>query len=80
MNVCLNWVASGRRASQDLPDDLADPRPSVLERLVRGQTARLVRLAVSELPERQRMTVLLRVYEDLSHKEISEIMECPRER
>ena len=76
VNACLNWVAA-RRRSESLLDDLPDPRPSVVERLVKGQAAERVRRAVSGLPDRQRMTVLLRVYEDLSHKEISEIMDCP---
>jgi len=76
VNACLNWVAA-RRRSEGLSDELPDPRPGVVERLVKGQAAELVRRAVSELPDRQRMTVLLRVYEELSHKEISEIMGCP---
>jgi RNA polymerase sigma-70 factor (ECF subfamily) len=77
VNACLNWVASARGPSESLPENLPDPRPSVAERLFQRQTAELVRRAVSELPDRQRMTVLLRVYEELSHKEISEIMGCP---
>jgi RNA polymerase sigma-70 factor (ECF subfamily) len=73
VNACLNWVAA-RRRSEVLTDDFSDlpePGPSVVERLVRGQAADRVRRAVSQLPDRQRMTVLLRVYEELSHKEIS---------
>jgi RNA polymerase sigma-70 factor (ECF subfamily) len=77
VNACLNWMAAARRGEEELPSEVADPRPGALERLLRGQTAALVRRAVSELPERQRMTVVLRVYEDLSHKEISEILDCP---
>jgi RNA polymerase sigma-70 factor (ECF subfamily) len=76
VNACLNWVAA-RRRTESLPDEVPDSRPSVIERLVRGQAADRVRRAVRELPDRQRMTVLLRVYEELSHKEISEIMDCP---
>jgi len=77
VNACLNWVASARRRSVGLSAEIPDPRPSVVERLVKGQAAELVRRAVAELPDRQRMTVLLRVYEELSHKEISEVMGCP---
>lgn len=37
----------------------------------------LIQKAVSELPERQRMALVLRVFEDLSFKEVAEVMECP---
>lgn len=78
VNTCLNWVASSaRRRSESLAAELPDARPSVVERLVRGQAAERVRRAIWELPDRQRMTVLLRVYEELPHKEIAEIMGCP---
>ncbi|OQW48444.1 MAG: hypothetical protein A4S09_04505 [Proteobacteria bacterium SG_bin7] len=33
--------------------------------------------AIDELPERQKMALVLRVYEDLSFKEVAQIMECP---
>lgn len=36
-----------------------------------------IRSAVEELPERQKMALTLRIFEDLSFKEIAEIMECP---
>ncbi len=32
---------------------------------------------IDELPERQKMALVLRVYEDLSFKEVAQIMECP---
>ncbi|MDZ4661129.1 MAG: sigma-70 family RNA polymerase sigma factor [Pseudomonadota bacterium] len=37
----------------------------------------LIQKAVSELPERQRLALVLRVFEDLSFKEVAEVMECP---
>jgi len=48
-----------------------------LERLGRKETSAAVRTAVARLPERQRMTLVLRVYQELSHKEIGDIMDCP---
>lgn len=36
-----------------------------------------IRTEVEKLPERQRLALTLRVYEDLSFKEIAEIMKCP---
>jgi RNA polymerase sigma-70 factor (ECF subfamily) len=45
--------------------------------LVHGSVADLLQKFVEELPPRQRTALVLRVYEDLSFKEIADIMECP---
>lgn len=45
--------------------------------LVKGDVARLLRAEVDLLPERQRIAITLRVFEDLSFKEIAQIMNCP---
>lgn len=45
--------------------------------LVKGDMARLLRTEVDLLPERQRIAITLRVFEDLSFKEIAQIMNCP---
>lgn len=42
-----------------------------------AQTAVLLKNAVAALSPRQRQALELRIYEDLSFKEIAEIMECP---
>lgn len=39
--------------------------------------AKLIQKYVDELPFRQRTALVLRIYEDLSFKEIADIMECP---
>ena len=78
VNVCLNWVSSKKRVSGDeLPHDVVDGSPSPAEQLSREQTSSAVRDAVRQLPEKQRMTLVLRVYEELTHKEIAEVMGCP---
>ena len=77
VNVCLNWLSSRKRRVEELPADLVDPRPSPMERLGRKEASSAVRTAVARLPERQRMTLVLRVYQELTHKEIGDIMDCP---
>jgi RNA polymerase sigma-70 factor, ECF subfamily len=37
----------------------------------------ILQLEIEKLPERQRQALSLRVYDDLSFKEIAEIMDCP---
>ena len=77
VNVCLNWVSSRKRRVEELPADLVDPGPSPMERLGRKEASAAVLTAVARLPERQRMTLVLRVYQELTHKEIGDIMDCP---
>jgi len=45
--------------------------------LARGDLSRLLRAEVDRLPERQRLALTLRIFEDLSFKEIAQIMGCP---
>lgn len=45
--------------------------------LQRGDIAKRLRGEIDRLPERQRVAITLRVFEDLSFKEIAQIMNCP---
>jgi RNA polymerase sigma-70 factor (ECF subfamily) len=45
--------------------------------LVYGSVAKLLQQHIDELPFKQKTALVLRIYEDLSFKEIAEIMECP---
>lgn len=47
------------------------------EGLEREGLRTMIREFVDELPEKQKMALTLRIYDDLSFKEIAEIMECP---
>jgi RNA polymerase sigma-70 factor (ECF subfamily) len=50
------------------------PAPTASERLEAGEAVRGLRLAVETLPTKQRMTLELRVYEELSFREIAEAL------
>ena len=73
VNVCLNRVASKRavneplEAAQHVDGQAADP----LGEVVRGEQAMAVRRAIRKLPPKQRATLILRVYRELSHEEIA---------
>lgn len=74
VNTCLNFRAARRPEAVELPDGLADRAPGMAERIERDQRSRQVRQAVSRLPEKQRATLILKVYHDLTHEEVAAIL------
>lgn len=63
-------------ADDDAPAQLMGlvQAPTAVERLEAGETAEALRRAVALLPTKQRMTLELRVYEDLSFREIADAL------
>jgi len=74
VNACLNFRAQRRPTTQELPETLADPVPGALARAECDDEARRVRGAVARLPEKQRATLILKVYHELTHEEVAEIL------
>jgi len=74
VNACLNHRALKRPLTQELPEVLVDPRPGAEAEAERGDEARRVRAAVSRLPDRQRATLILKIYHDLTHEEVAGIL------
>lgn len=76
VNCCLNRVAAKRPATESIDEarhvDHRSEDP--LRAVVRGEQAAVVRRAIARLPPKQRATLLLRVYQDLSHEEIAKIL------
>jgi RNA polymerase sigma-70 factor (ECF subfamily) len=73
VNACLNFRAA-RKLGDELPEDLPDRRPATSERLVEEEKQERVRAAVARLPEKQRATLILKVYHDLTHEEVAKIL------
>jgi RNA polymerase sigma-70 factor (ECF subfamily) len=76
VNVCLNRVSVKRPVMEPLDarpllDDHAK-NPAV--ELLKGERAAQVRDAIARLPRKQRATVILRVYQELSHDEIARVL------
>jgi RNA polymerase sigma-70 factor (ECF subfamily) len=76
VNVCLNRVSAktpklAPLESADRPDDGVERADA---RLVRGERAAQVRAAIARLPDKQRATLILRVYHDLPHQQIAGIL------
>jgi RNA polymerase sigma-70 factor (ECF subfamily) len=76
VNACLNRVSARTLPTVALDDapELSAPGRDPAAGLVAAEQAAAVRAAVARLPDRQRATVVLRVYQDRSHREIAEIL------
>jgi RNA polymerase sigma-70 factor (ECF subfamily) len=75
VNACLNFRSARRPPGDELESDaLPDLRPTAAERLAGADEARRVREAVARLPEKQRATVVLKVFQELSHEEVAKIL------
>jgi len=77
VNACLNKVSSRGLAAEPLDDadrfedPHAEPPGAGLRR---AERATAVRRAIGALPERQRATLVLRLYHELSHQQIADIL------
>jgi RNA polymerase sigma-70 factor, ECF subfamily len=79
VNTCLDATRTGKR--REMATDPADlsrvPAPhSHEDDLARAQTASRIQAALSSLPPKLRMPVLLRYFEDLSYTEMAEALNC----
>jgi RNA polymerase sigma-70 factor (ECF subfamily) len=74
VNTCLNFRSARRPAPAELPAELPDREASTLVRIEEEERARDLRRAVSGLPDRQRATLILKVFHELTHQEVAEIL------
>jgi RNA polymerase sigma-70 factor (ECF subfamily) len=81
MNLCIDRKRRRRRNGPPL-DQVAeppDPGPSAVARMQEAERADALQRALMELPERQRLAVVLRHIEGLANPEIAGIMEISTE-
>ena len=77
INLAKNVYRDRSRAQHVPIDDVIIKRdPRTLEALIQKESRLLLRQALGGLPEKQRMTVTLRIQEDRTFEEIAEIMQC----
>jgi RNA polymerase sigma-70 factor (ECF subfamily) len=77
VNVCLNRVSVRKPILTPLDETapVAARGEDALGGVLREERAREVRAAVARLPRKQRATLILRVYQDLSHKQIADVLQ-----
>jgi RNA polymerase sigma-70 factor, ECF subfamily len=74
VNTCLNFRSSRKPQAEEVSDALPDRAPGVLAAVEGEERARVVRSAVMRLPEKQRATLILKIYHDLTHEEVAGIL------
>ena len=78
VNVCLNRVSARSKGPRIAPLEAAQGVDHAAERadtrLERDERAAEVRAAIARLPDKQRATLILRVYHDLPHEQIAGIL------
>jgi len=81
INLVTNLKKSGRYNKEIIGEESvsSDTRtnPKLLETLIDKDRAELVKNAMNSLPEKQRITLSLRLEKDLKNREIAEILGCP---
>ena len=77
VNVCLNKVTVKKPLTEDIDarQHVDTVHEAQDERVLREERAVRVRAAIAKLPPKQRSTLVLRMYQDLSHEEIAKILD-----
>lgn len=73
--LCLDQARKKHPRFTDRPPEPADPAPDAAGRIIEQETSAAVRAALDELPDNQRMAVVLRYYEALDYRSIGETLE-----
>ena len=74
VNTCLNFRAARKPEAEELPEALPDRSAGAAAALESEDQARVVRNAVSRLPEKQRATLILKIFHDLTHEEVAGVL------
>jgi RNA polymerase sigma-70 factor (ECF subfamily) len=79
VNVCLNRV-SAKTPLDGMTESVEDQQyidtrsESAPDRLIKQQRGARVRAAIAGLPRKQRATLILRIYHEMSHQEIADVL------
>lgn len=80
--IATNWAlnridSSRRRGEEELTDVVPSSAPSAEDELERTRLNERVRSALQQLPEDQRMILVLRAVDGLSYREIADTLDVP---
>jgi RNA polymerase sigma-70 factor (ECF subfamily) len=77
INCSLSWLRDHRREQpEELAEDALVEAAAGPARIADGQDGERLRAAIAQLPPKQKLVLELRVFDDLSFKEVAELAEC----
>ncbi|HEU0030986.1 MAG TPA: sigma-70 family RNA polymerase sigma factor [Kofleriaceae bacterium] len=77
INCALSWLRDHRREEPaEIAEDALTAMHAGPERLIGGQDGARLRAAIAQLPPKQKLVLELRVFDDLSFKEVAELADC----
>lgn len=78
INQAINYLRDNKRERatdiDDLRDDALTRNPTGAHRVIRSEESSALRAAIEQLPNKQRMILQLRIYEELPFREIAELV------
>lgn len=77
VNTARNKIRESRHETTDYENVFLAVGPVAESNLIHNAVTDIIKVEVEKLPFKQRTALVLRVYEDLSFKEIAEVMDCP---
>lgn len=77
VNTARNKIRETRQDTSDIEDVHLSVGAVAESHLVHSAVAEVIQREVDLLPVKQRTALVLRIYEDLSFKEIADVMDCP---
>ncbi|QWR76276.1 RNA polymerase sigma factor [Candidatus Magnetomonas plexicatena] len=76
VNTALNHMRGNSLIKVELTETITSNEPGPVSSLIEKERERLLKSLLAALPVRQRLTVILRVYKDLSIAETAAVMGC----
>lgn len=76
VNTSLNHIKRNKREEVEVEDSFASTQAGALTSIIENEKREHVRKSLDMLPERQKLAVVLRVYESLSCAETAKAMGC----
>jgi RNA polymerase sigma-70 factor (ECF subfamily) len=77
INCALSWLRDHRREEPtELADDALVDTNAAPARIMGGEQSARLRAAIAQLPPKQKLVLELRVFDDLSFKEVAELADC----
>ncbi len=77
INCALSWLRDHRREQPtEIAEDAMTEAPVAPGKLSAGEDSARLRAAIAQLPPKQKLVLELRVFDDLSFKEVAELADC----